>query len=308
VMNYFFIKNNLGYVKMSKVSCSTPYRSDGTGGPSPQSLEKAIWQYNPDAKVLKSGHDKKQLCNYMTKHGLKPAVTSFSAEDLICGANHDPRVNFDEKTIRAKAKVYNTLNPTNKIYNVPVKNKTELCHSLRKRGQTILPVKKSPSSAVPPILFTEQDAYEPGSSERPFATYSTIATMPSDTPMGSDTPMASAPPMDSDTPMASAPPMLSDLQRCSMKHKPELHNSHLVDLRKLATVFNKTQPEENRIQNVPVLSKPALCSALQNKGQPINMECTKKHSRRRSTRRKGSRSPRRKGSRSPRRKGSRSRK
>jgi hypothetical protein len=229
-------------------SCSKPYRADGTGGPSRWSLVKAIEKNDPSAKVLKSNPSKEKLCRYMSRNSITPYTKEFDAIDRVCGASYDPLTNLSEETIRAMATTYNERNPATKIKHIPLKNKMELCHSLHKRGQSVAPVSKSPSvQSITSSLFAP-------------------------------TPMPSAPPM------YSSHSMLTDLQRCGSNYDPELHNSHLVDLRKSALTFNKTQPEDNHIKNISILNKGALCTALQSKGQPINMSCNRTHSRKRSRR------------------------
>ncbi len=216
-------------------SCSKPYRADGTGGPSRFQLEEAIKRHDPSAKVLKSNPTKEELCRYMTRHNLAPTTIPFDASDRVCGSSYDPLTNLREETIRAMATTYNERNPTNKIHHIALKNKMELCHDLRQRGQSVAPVMRSPSVPSSPMF-------------------------------------SSAP-----TLMPSAPMMMTDLQRCSAKYSPKLKNRHLTDLRDLAMDFNKTQPEANRIKNVSVLSKDALCAALHAKGQSIVMQGKKKH-------------------------------
>jgi len=235
------------------MSCSKPYRADGTGGPSRWELEEAVKRHDPSAKVLKGNPSKEELCRYVKRHSLVPASMPFDASDRVCGTSYDPLTNLREETIRAMATTYNERNPTNKIHHIPLKNKMELCHDLRMRGQSVAPVMRSPS----------------------------VPAMPSAS-------MFSSP-----TPMPSAPMMMTDLQRCSTKYSPALKNRHLDDMRELAKDFNKTQPEANRIKNVSSLSKDALCSALQAKGQSIVMQGKKhrhSHSRRRSYSRRRSHS------------------
>lgn len=220
-------------------SCSKPYRADGTGGPSRWELEVAIKQHDPSAKVLKGNPSKEEMCRYIKRHDIVLPTTMMMAEDRVCGSSYDPLTNLREETIRAMATTYNERNPTNKIPHIALKNKTELCYDLRQRGQSVVPVARSPSVPSSPMF-------------------------------------SSAP-----TLMPSAPMMMTDLQRCSAKYSPKLKNRHLDDIRELAKDFNKSQPEANRIKNVSVLSKDALCAALQAKGQSIVMQGKKKHHSRR---------------------------